>query len=56
MSSCAGGYADELMCGSLYVCTVRAHKGFIKCASEFVPVRSSRVEPVRLSILCETRT
>ena len=30
---CAGGCADELMCESLYVCTVRAHKGFMQCAS-----------------------
>ena len=28
---CAGGCADELICGNLYVCTVRAHKGFMQC-------------------------
>ena len=27
LCSCAGEYSDELMCESLYFCTVRAHKG-----------------------------
>ena len=30
---CAGGCADELMRGNLYVCTARAHKDFMQCAS-----------------------
>ena len=33
---CAGGGVDELLYGNLYVCTVRAHNGFMQCASELV--------------------
>ena len=28
--------ANELMYESMYICTVRAHKGFVQCASELV--------------------
>ena len=37
LCSCAGGCADGLMCESLYVCTVRAHKGFTQCAGARPP-------------------
>ena len=31
LCSRAGGCENELMCESLYVCTVQAHKGFVRC-------------------------
>ena len=33
---CAGGCADELLYGNLYVCTVRAHNGFMHFSSTLV--------------------
>ena len=33
---CVGGFADELLYGNLYVCTVRAHSGFMQVSSGLV--------------------
>ena len=45
-----GARVDELMRVSVGFCVARAHKGFVQCAcaDELMPLRRSRVEPVRL--------